>query len=477
MNGIKEFNQKVFELFYLYRRRTTLMADGFARALPFSEANVYARPNPRGSKSISVKSINYEIRLREKVFFHNFAGDGFYPDHPFVKLCGQFSLNRIEQKMMVCLLGQALKDYMLRDSLAGSKNPSQESQLISLIFPNPGLAFARTGLFSAESRLVKSGLIEIKQCCRDKFCGEFALDPEAVKWLLGFCKQEPPMFSNPAAAKNDSAELLEIEQPSFSLEKVVLSQNLRDQIQQAIYFYKEPESQNLLPKLGNVRNGQAILALFYGPPGTGKTYTASAIAGELKKPLARVQFAALRNMWYGNSEKNVVRCFRTASAKNMVLLFDEADALISARTKEKNQATDNTEHTLRNLFLQEIERFNGVVILTTNMAECLDPALERRLNLKLEFTLPEIQERERLWKKFLKKAPCDRNLNLQELAEMPLAGGHIKNAVFAALRNLAYLRKDHPDAIITQSLLLASALKESQFLEFKDRNRIVGFSN
>jgi len=488
MKGAKEFNQRVFELFYLYSLRRVSLHNEFMNKLCFNAElespeerlvrRILGRRKPKSNNgSIDLKSLNQEIRQKERVFFRSFGSDGLYPEHPFSRLCRKLSLNYLEKKIMVCLLGQALKDSMFKDSPANFGH-FEEQQLLNLIFPDPELAFARMELFNNENRMVKAGILGTKQIFKRFSEGlpcEFELKPEIAQWLIGLSRDEPELVQANKQSKKEP-DLLEIENPGFGLEKVVLAEDMMEQIKRAIYFYSSNDAQNSLPKLGNSQNGQAILALFYGPPGTGKTYTASAIAGELKKPLARVQFAALRNMWYGNTEKNVVSCFRTASTKKMVLLFDEADALISARQTGRGTVTDNIEHTLRNLFLQEIERFNGVVILTTNMAECLDPALERRLNLKLEFPVPEIQERERLWKKFLKKAPLADDVNFRELAEaLPLSGGHIKNAVFNGLRQLAYLRKDNPSALITQSMLFAFAQKESQFLEFKDKNKILGF--
>ena len=478
MKGIKEFNQKVFELFYLYRQRATLMADGFVKALPCYMPVGQLPTKPPVSKAVSQESVQREIRLRERILFRAFSSTGTYPEHPFAKLSDKVGLDRFDQIMLVCLLGQVLKDSMLNRAILPSPNFRENAELISLVFPNPSLALARTELFSNEGRLVKCGLLEIRSPFPDKFSCEFFLNPEAAKWLLGFSKQEPSIIQDCCSCNRSQGELLELEHPRLGLDQVVLAKNLREQITQSIYFFQAPEACDFLPKLGVSQGGQAILGLFYGPPGTGKTYTASAIAGELKKPLARVQFAALRNMWYGNTEKNMVRCFRTAAAKDMVLLFDEADALISARTMGNGTATDMAEHTIRNLFLQEIERFNGVVILTTNLAECLDPALERRLNLKLEFPVPDVEEREKLWRKFLKKAPCADDVNFKELAKSaPLSGGHIKNAAFSALRQLAYLRKDHSEGFLNQSMLLDISSKEYRSINAMSNIKIVGFSS
>lgn len=478
MKGTKEFNRMVFELFLLYHKRRNYLQNEFREQFDFDESpedgllrrRFRRRKAERGYKQIDLNSLNREIRLKEKLFFHNFSESGVFNGHPFVKLCKKAGLSRLEQKVIICLLGEVISEILVDEPYYQMRYEKQS--LFNLVFPYPEVAFERMNYFNNENKLFKMGIVE--KFGKSGLFGidpsEFELNPEIAQWLICSSEKEPEICKSVKARKNDALELLEVENPGFGLNRVVLPENIKEEIERSIYFYRNPQYHK-------DEFSSSMLALFYGPPGTGKTFTARAIAGELKKPIARVQFARVRDMWYGNTEKILVFCFRKASSQNMVLLFDEADALISGRQTART-GVENVEHTIRNLFLQEVERFNGILILTTNMAECLDYALERRMNLKLEFALPELNEREKLWKKFLRKVSCEKDINFRELAEQfPLAGGHIKNVVSSAMRKLIYIQRDNPNAVITRDMLFECAYKECQFLEFKDKNKMLGFRN
>ena len=491
MKGAKEFNQRAFELFYLYNLRAQELQKKYVSAITSSRAKINSPEEmllenfERSKRALAAgdepSSLFKAIRSKEKIFFHIYSPTGSCAEHPFSRLCQKLHLSRLEQRIVLCLLGIKLKNLVFNHSPHIDRCCDVDPcSLINLIYPEPNSALTRVSVLSEKSRLLKGCL-----CRRDDFGfrarsdNPFALKPELAKWLLGITDKEPELITGQDESSEMEPEdnsLLEITQPPAGLKSVVLSQAQRQELEKAVYFHQALKGQNILLQLKSKHNRPALLALFYGPPGTGKTITAQALAGELKKPLARVQIANVRNMWYGKSEKNLLECFTTARAKDLVLLFDEADSLISARHPGRGTSTDNIEHLMRNLFLQEIERFEGVVILTTNMVETLDPALERRLNLKLEFPLPQTRERERLWKKFLKNAPLAPDVNTLSLSQkFPLAGGHIKNAALNALRQLAFLRASEPSLPITQEMLEQAAKKEYSLLEFKNTAKTAGF--
>lgn len=135
-----------------------------------------------------------------------------------------------------------------------------------------------------------------------------------------------------------------------------------------------------------------------------------------------------------------------------VLLFDECDSLITDRNRVGMILAGQI-----NTILSELERFEGVVVFTTNRLGALDPAIERRLSAKIEFAFPNARARLDIWKRMIpKKAPVDEGVDLEELAKIPLTGGHIKNAVLNAAREAAYRESTK----ITQECFLASIEKE-----------------
>jgi hypothetical protein len=186
---------------------------------------------------------------------------------------------------------------------------------------------------------------------------------------------------------------------------------------------------------GAAHCGDGAILLFEGPPGTGKTFAAEAIAGELKRPLLRASIEKLTSKWFGKTEKAISRLFRDASHQSAVLLLDEADSLLSTRHVEDPSWV--ARHV--NVLLQEVEAFKGILVLTTNRAAVLDPALERRLTARVHFPVPGPDERERLWQLSLPgKAPVRGGVDFRTLAERHvLTGSQIRSACLAAARRAA----------------------------------------
>lgn len=183
--------------------------------------------------------------------------------------------------------------------------------------------------------------------------------------------------------------------------------------------------------------GTAISLLFYGIAGTGKTLTALAIANEMNKNLKIIGTADIESSEPGGAERNMKDIFRYAKEdKNTVLLFDECDSLLTDRN-EVGVILGAQINTL----LQEIENYTGVIIFTTNRLGKLDPALERRITAKIEFSFPSKEQRLAIWERLIpSKAPIDKSVDFNHLAEYPIAGGNIKNVVLNAARNAAYLK-------------------------------------
>jgi len=207
-----------------------------------------------------------------------------------------------------------------------------------------------------------------------------------------------------------------------------------------------------------------LIALFSGPPGTGKTMLAGLIARSLDLDLYQVDLGQVVSKWVGETEKQLGKVFDQAERAHAVLLFDEADSLFAKRT-EVSSANDRYGNMAVNYLLQRLEQYSGVAVLTTNNDTSLDEALQRRLTLHLYLELPEVEERERLWKSFLpSRAPVRRDIDFRALAnEFELSGGYIKNAAVRA----AFLAAAHGAPIGMELLRLASAL------ELEDMGRVV----
>ncbi|OBX88528.1 AAA family ATPase [Haemophilus haemolyticus] len=126
----------------------------------------------------------------------------------------------------------------------------------------------------------------------------------------------------------------------------------------------------------------------YGPPGTGKTAWAAWLAEQLDMPLLLKQGSDLLNPYVGGTEQNIAQAFEQAKADNALLVLDEVDTFLFSR----EGANRSWERSQVNEMLTQIERFEGLMVVSTNLIEVLDPAALRRFDLKLKFdylTLPQ----------------------------------------------------------------------------------------
>jgi SpoVK/Ycf46/Vps4 family AAA+-type ATPase len=181
--------------------------------------------------------------------------------------------------------------------------------------------------------------------------------------------------------------------------------------------------------------GLGLAFHFAGPPGTGKTICAEALAYALNQKLLVVRYAELESRWVGQTSKHVAAVFRAAARQDAVLFFDEADAIAGRRFTSMSAAYEREANGIVNVLLHELETFPGVVIFATNLAANIDPAFERRIRTHILFTMPDVEERERIWQVQLhaRKTPLSDDVDFRALAEKyPRSGGDIKNAVLKA---------------------------------------------
>ena len=177
---------------------------------------------------------------------------------------------------------------------------------------------------------------------------------------------------------------------------------------------------------------QGFNCLFHGAPGTGKTETVLQLARQTGRDIMQVDISTVRDKWYGETEKIVKEIFEQygklvkRSKLTPILLFNEADAILSVRSDLSNShSTDKTENAIQNILLQEMENLDGILIATTNLADNFDKAFERRFLYKVRFEQPSIEAKTFIWKSQLN--------DLEETDAVTLAqsydfsGGQIEN--------------------------------------------------
>jgi hypothetical protein len=179
--------------------------------------------------------------------------------------------------------------------------------------------------------------------------------------------------------------------------------------------------------------GRGVAALFAGPSGTGKTMAAAIVGRELGLDVYRIDLSRVVSKYIGETEKNLGRVFDAAEQANVVLLFDEAEALFGKRSEVKD-AHDRYANVEIGYLLQRMEAYPGTTILATNLRHHLDEAFLRRLQVVVEFPMPAEADRLRLWRKmFPPEAPLTADVAFEALArEVRLPGGNIRNIALAA---------------------------------------------
>jgi hypothetical protein len=206
--------------------------------------------------------------------------------------------------------------------------------------------------------------------------------------------------------------------------------------------------------------GRGVSALFAGDSGTGKTMSAEVIAADLGLDLYTVDLATVIDKYVGETEKNLERIFSEAAGVNGVLLFDEADAIFGKRSDVKD-AHDRYANVESAYLLQRMESFDGLAILATNLRANLDDAFTRRLDLVIDFPVPDPDQRLLLWERCLGPLlPRGTDLDLAFCADsFELAGGNIRSVAVTA----AYLAAD-TGAPVTMSTLIHAIQREYQKL-------------
>ena len=210
--------------------------------------------------------------------------------------------------------------------------------------------------------------------------------------------------------------------------------------------------------------------LFYGAPGTGKTETVLQLARRTGRDILQVNISQIKSMWVGESEKNIKQVFDNYRTKvrecdiTPILLFNEADAIIGIRKEGAERSVDKMENSIQNIILQEMETLDGILIATTNLAQNMDKAFERRFLYKIEFEKPTIEARMCMWHEMI---PVLKEEETRILAnKYDFSGGQIENiARHYTIANILHGESDN----VIDSL---SAYCDSERLNAKETRKI-----
>ena len=216
----------------------------------------------------------------------------------------------------------------------------------------------------------------------------------------------------------------------------------------------------------------AFTCLLYGAPGTGKTETVLQLARQTGRDIMQVNISQIKSCWVGESEKNIKQVFDNYKAKvkestiTPILLFNEADAIINKRQVGAERAVDKMENSIQNIILQEMESLDGILIATTNLAQNMDKAFERRFLYKIKFEKPTIEARISMWHEMIPSLNEEQCRTLASKYEF--SGGQIEN--IARHLTIGNILHGEPENVIE----VISSYCDSEQLETKETIK-VGF--
>ncbi len=339
-----------------------------------------------------------------------------------------FSLNEKEQIIFLALLKEEYSGEL--ESLREMNN------LINLVSENDYDKIKNRSLLEENATLIDEEIIDYDEMLT-AFGGvtrSFFINEEYLHKIIHPHKAKKKKKRIKLETLVKEQDIFELVTPQTDINDVVLHPKTREILENIL----RTMDKKVLKRLKNwgikeKKSGVEARLIFYGPPGTGKTMTAYSLAKSLKRKVLSFDCSKILSMYVGESEKNVRRIFDTfhdlseKTKTSPVLLLNEADQFLSSRTTGPGGGADKMHNQMQNIFLEQIEKFDGILIATTNLLESIDPAFSRRFNYKIEFAKPGFEQRKLLWEKMLpKNAPYEENFSLERLAHYELSGGQIE---------------------------------------------------
>ena len=187
---------------------------------------------------------------------------------------------------------------------------------------------------------------------------------------------------------------------SIVLEELFYNESEWEQINTIEKILSIEKHQQVVNQLEENGLAKGISILFNGYSGTGKTATAKRIAKITNRPLFCVDVEKVVNKWIGDSEKSTKKIFDEyyeycKECEQTPILFFNEDSIFSKRV-EVSHSSDRTHNSMQNILLEQMEQFTGISIVTSNHAEKLDKAFERRFLYKVEFEKPSKETQQKL---------------------------------------------------------------------------------
>lgn len=438
----------------------------------------------------------FKIDLAQKlnVIKHNF--DDNSPNANRLKSKLMLLDNRIKERVAVTdtgiMLESFFKEYslsdkeqmifltLLKEEYAGGDEQFRDmNSLINLISNDDYEKIKHRSLLEESSKLLSSNLLDYDEMLTP-FGGitrNFYIPDEILYKISHPVKKQTRQRKVKLDKLIEEQKTFELVHTKKSLDDIVLNPKTRLVLDNLI-AQMDKDVINRLKKWGikDKKKGIDSKIIFYGAAGTGKTITSLALANSLKRDIISFDCSKILSMYVGESEKNVRSIFDNyrelveKTKTEPILLLNEADQFLGARTSNAVSGSDKMHNQMQNIFLEQIERFDGILIATTNLLENIDKAFSRRFNYKIEFEKPNKDQRVILWKKLIPpKLPISEDLDFDALSNHNLTGGQIE----VIIKNAAYEMAVKDDIIFTTEIFITQIEKEKKSMFDSDKS--VGF--
>ncbi|HDZ5308736.1 TPA: ATP-binding protein [Campylobacter jejuni] len=416
-------------------------------------------------KSAYNSEIKNQIKLYEKHIKERLKKSKFY--NVLADIFKEYNLEHKEQIIFLALLKE---EYALSNESSISR---EMNSLLSLISENDLERHKNKKLLQENAPLLN--LIEYDEYLNafGDISKSFFIIDEILQRIINFEPKQSKKIKIESVLKDQ--DIFELIEPSTDINDIIMPENTKELLENIL----KQQDKKVLERLHSwgIKSNKNIEAkiIFYGPAGTGKTMSALAMAKSMKKSVLSFDCSKILSKWVGESEQNVRKIFDTyknivqTCKQSPILLLNEADQFLSMRV-DGSSGSDKMHNQMQNIFLEQIERFSGVIIATTNFLESLDSAFSRRFDYKIEFKKPDFKDRLKIWEKFLpKKALFEKDFDINILSNYELSGAQILMVV----KNTALKVAVSKDGVFKMQDFIESIQKElnSSF----DKSKIVGF--
>ncbi|MBX1851756.1 ATP-binding protein [Campylobacter jejuni] len=416
-------------------------------------------------KSAYNSEIKNQIKLYERHIKERLKKSKFY--NVLADIFKEYNLEHKEQIIFLALLKE---EYALSNESSISR---EMNSLLSLISENDLERHKNKKLLQENAPLLN--LIEYDEYLNafGDISKSFFIIDEILQRIINFEPKQSKKIKIESVLKDQ--DIFELIEPSADINDIIMPENTKELLENIL----KQQDKKVLERLHSwgIKSNKNIEAkiIFYGPAGTGKTMSALAMAKSMKKPVLSFDCSKILSKWVGESEQNVRKIFDTyknivqTCKQSPILLLNEADQFLSTRV-DGSSGSDKMHNQMQNIFLEQIERFSGVIIATTNFLESLDSAFSRRFDYKIEFKKPDFKDRLKIWEKFLpKKALFEKDFNINILSNYELSGAQI----LMVMKNTALKVAVSQDGVFKMQDFIESIQKElnSSF----DKSKIVGF--